>query len=67
MSRLILAFFVLLLTGMLGSHAARAENQSEFIGYLRGQRPPSSPSIQAGTIRVRHRPARTPPMSCAPI
>lgn len=39
MSRFVLAFFVLLPTAMLGPHAARAENQSEFIDYLGGQRP----------------------------
>ena len=39
MSRLILAFFVLLATAMLGPHAARAENPSPFNGYLGGQRP----------------------------
>ena len=38
MSGLILASLVLL-TGMLGPDAARAENPSPFIGYLRGQRP----------------------------
>ena len=39
MSGLIMAFLVLLLTGVLGPDAARAENPSPFIGYLRGQRP----------------------------